>query len=50
MGNPDLPTPQSIVDKLCEAVQDPRTHRYSSSKGFRAFAARRRAIMSVALA
>jgi alanine-synthesizing transaminase len=33
MGNPDLPTPQGIVDKLCEAVQDPRTHRYSSSKG-----------------
>lgn len=33
MGNPDLPTPQSIVDKLCEVVQDPRTHRYSTSKG-----------------
>ena len=33
MGNPDLPTPKSIVDKLCEVVQDPRTHRYSSSKG-----------------
>ncbi|MRG57334.1 alanine-synthesizing transaminase [Phyllobacterium sp. YR620] len=33
MGNPDLPTPQGIVDKLCEAVQDPRTHRYSASKG-----------------
>ena len=33
MGNPDLPTPQSVVDKLCEVVQDPRTHRYSSSKG-----------------
>lgn len=33
MGNPDLPTPQGIVDKLCEAVQDSRTHRYSSSKG-----------------
>lgn len=33
MGNPDLPTPQSIVDKLCEAVQDPRSHRYSSSRG-----------------
>ncbi|MGB8817940.1 MAG: LL-diaminopimelate aminotransferase [Rhizobiaceae bacterium] len=33
MGNPDLPTPQAIVDKLCEAVQDPRTHRYSASKG-----------------
>ena len=23
MGNPDLPTPQAIVDKLCEAVQRP---------------------------
>lgn len=33
MGNPDLPTPQTIVDKLIETVQDPRTHRYSSSKG-----------------
>ncbi|MCP4317204.1 MAG: LL-diaminopimelate aminotransferase [Hyphomicrobiales bacterium] len=33
MGNPDLPTPQSIVDKLCEVVQDPRTHRYSTSRG-----------------
>lgn len=33
MGNPDLPTPQPIVDKLCEAVQDARTHRYSASKG-----------------
>ncbi|MCF7647325.1 LL-diaminopimelate aminotransferase [Bacillus subtilis] len=33
MGNPDLPTPQGIIDKLCEAVQDPRSHRYSSSKG-----------------
>ncbi len=33
MGNPDLPTPQAIVDKLCEVVKDPRTHRYSSSKG-----------------
>jgi len=33
MGNPDLPTPKNIVDKLCEAVQDPRAPRYSSSKG-----------------
>ncbi len=33
MGNPDLPTPQGIVDKLVETVRDPRTHRYSSSKG-----------------
>lgn len=33
MGNPDLPTPTAIVDKLVETVRDPRTHRYSSSKG-----------------
>ena len=35
MGNPDLPTPQSIVDKLTEVVRDPSTHRYSASKGIR---------------
>ena len=33
MGNPDLPTPKHIVDKLVEAVQNPRNHRYSASKG-----------------
>lgn len=33
MGNPDLPTPAHIVDKLTETVQNPKTHRYSSSKG-----------------
>ncbi len=33
MGNPDLPTPQHIVDKLVETVSKPRTHRYSASKG-----------------
>ena len=33
MGNPDLPTPQHIIDKLIETVSKPRTHRYSSSKG-----------------
>lgn len=33
MGNPDQPTPQHIVDKLCEAVQDGRNHRYSVSRG-----------------
>lgn len=33
MGNPDLPTPKSIVDKLVDVVRDPRTHRYSSSRG-----------------
>ncbi|MHA1569741.1 MAG: LL-diaminopimelate aminotransferase [Alphaproteobacteria bacterium] len=33
MGNPDSPTPQHIVDKLVETVRDPRTHRYSNSRG-----------------
>jgi alanine-synthesizing transaminase len=33
MGNPDLPTPSHIVDKLVETVRDPRTHRYSNSRG-----------------
>ena len=33
MGNPDTPTPKHIVDKLIEAVQDPKSHRYSASKG-----------------
>jgi alanine-synthesizing transaminase len=33
MGNPDMPTPQHIVDKLTETVAKPRTNRYSASKG-----------------
>lgn len=33
MGNPDVPTPDAIVDKLKEAADNPRNHRYSSSKG-----------------
>jgi len=33
MGNPDQPTPQHVVDKLVEAVRNPRTHRYSVSRG-----------------
>ncbi|MHC4591618.1 MAG: aminotransferase class I/II-fold pyridoxal phosphate-dependent enzyme, partial [Planctomycetota bacterium] len=31
MGNPNDPTPQPIINKLVEAVQDPRNHRYSVS-------------------
>ena len=31
MGNPNDPTPQPIIQKLCEAVQDPRNHRYTVS-------------------
>ncbi|MCG8025533.1 MAG: alanine transaminase [Candidatus Thiodiazotropha endolucinida] len=33
MGNPDQPTPQHIVDKLCEVANRKDTHRYSMSKG-----------------
>ena len=33
MGNPTDATPQPIVDKLCEVVNDPRNHRYSASAG-----------------
>jgi len=33
MGNPDMPTPPHVVEKICEAAQDPRNHRYSVSRG-----------------
>ncbi|MFV3073206.1 LL-diaminopimelate aminotransferase [Niveispirillum fermenti] len=33
MGNPDQPTPPHIVAKMVEAVQNPKTHRYSQSRG-----------------
>ena len=33
MGNPDLPTPKHILDKLIETVTRPRTNRYSASRG-----------------
>ena len=32
-GNPDMPTPSHIVEKLVEAARDPRNHRYSASRG-----------------
>jgi len=33
MGNPDLPTPQHIIDKLVETANKPGTNRYSASRG-----------------
>jgi len=33
MGNPDLGTPQHIVDKLVASAQKPHNHRYSASMG-----------------
>ncbi len=32
-GNPDLPSPSTAVEKLCEAAHNERNHRYSSSRG-----------------
>jgi alanine-synthesizing transaminase len=32
-GNPDIPSPQIAVDKLAEAAQNPKNHRYSLSRG-----------------
>ncbi|MHA1600556.1 MAG: LL-diaminopimelate aminotransferase [Alphaproteobacteria bacterium] len=33
MGNPDQPPPSHVVEKLAEALMDPRIHRYSTSRG-----------------
>jgi alanine-synthesizing transaminase len=33
MGNPDIPTPDRIVDKMVEATRQGKNHRYSMSKG-----------------
>ena len=33
MGNPDQPASKAVVDKLIETIRDPKTHRYSTSRG-----------------
>ena len=33
MGDPDLPAPQVVVDRLCAAMQDPENHRYPEYRG-----------------
>ncbi|MGV3555646.1 MAG: LL-diaminopimelate aminotransferase [Croceibacterium sp.] len=33
MGNPDLPPPDHVIDKLCEVARKPGAHGYSQSKG-----------------
>ena len=35
MGNPDMPTPAHIIDKLIETARDPRSNRYSASRGIK---------------
>src|SRR5437899_11112609 len=32
-GNPDIPSPDIAVEKLCEAAHNSRNHRYSASRG-----------------
>src|SRR5690348_13857942 len=31
IGDPDLPTPEPVIDALCKSVQDPHTHRYDET-------------------
>mgnify|MGYP001589760744 CR=1 FL=1 len=33
MGNPDLPPPQHVIEKLCEVARKPDSHGYSASRG-----------------
>ncbi len=33
IGDPDIPTPSHIIDRLCQAIQDPANHRYPESDG-----------------
>jgi len=35
MGNSSDPAPQVVIDKMCEAAQEPRNHRYSVSKSIK---------------
>jgi hypothetical protein len=46
MGNPDLPPPQHVIEKLVEVAQKPDAHGYSASKGIPGLAARRPIIMA----
>ncbi|TET74925.1 MAG: LL-diaminopimelate aminotransferase [Dehalococcoidia bacterium] len=33
IGDPDIPTPQNVIERLCQAAQDPANHRYPESDG-----------------
>jgi len=37
IGDPDLPTPSFIIEKLCEEAQKPQNHRYPSYRGLYRF-------------
>jgi LL-diaminopimelate aminotransferase len=33
IGDPDMPTPQHIVERLCQAAREPANHRYPETEG-----------------
>src|SRR5205807_1956718 len=35
IGDPDLPAPQSVIDRLCTTIQDPENTRYPEYRGMR---------------
>src|SRR5687768_10330604 len=38
IGDPDIPTPQPVIDALAEAIKNPKTHRYDeTARGWRSF-------------
>jgi len=37
IGDPDIPTPQHVIERLCQAAQDPANHRYPESEGLPEF-------------
>ena len=37
IGDPDLPTPLHIIDRLCQAAREPQNHRYPESEGLPEF-------------
>ena len=37
VGDPDMPTPRFIIEKLYEAAQDPRNHQYPAYSGMKEF-------------
>ncbi|HAE82645.1 MAG TPA: LL-diaminopimelate aminotransferase, partial [Ktedonobacter sp.] len=36
MGDPDLPAPQAVIDRMCSSLQDPENTRYPEYFGMRA--------------
>jgi len=37
VGDPDLPTPLFIMDRMGQAIRDPANHRYAEGRGMKAF-------------